>query len=168
MCEHRRVSDHTSTGSQTHGASSLKRGAFVGELCLRALSSGELAAHESRVQLYELTQSFAFTSAELGDIIAVPAGFVSDFGSVPWWALSVVDDDDPHLLFASIIHDWLYVQRGVLRYLDGTVRRRLTRAEADAVLAEAMRVSGAPAWKVAVVHRAVRVGGSKHWRDDAR
>ncbi len=115
-----------------------------------------------KVQHYDLLESFGFVSAKHGPIV-VPPGFLSDFGSVPRIAQAVIDDDDPHLLFASIIHDWLYARFGVV---DG-LRQSLTRVEADGVLAEAMRASGAPKWKVVLVHAAVRIGGRRHWANSA-
>jgi len=40
-------------------------------------------------------------------IVTVPAGFDTDFSSVPGWALSLMGEYDRHDL-AGVIHDWLY------------------------------------------------------------
>ncbi len=109
-----------------------------------------------RVQLFTLEQDFLFESHLYGPI-RVPLGFTTDFGSVPAWAKFLVDDDDPDLLYASIIHDWLYNRRGTINQFP------LTRAECDDVLNEAMRASGAQGWKVAIVVGAVRLGGWLAW-----
>lgn len=90
--------------------------------------------------------------------ITVPAGFVTDFGSVPTALEWVVSGEDVHLVVPSIVHDWLYQNRG--KVSEGTFTRR----QADQLLAEGMRLWGAPWWKQQVVYFAVRVGGGKAWR----
>lgn len=128
---------------------------FIGDLVIRVLPHWEL--REGECQKFELMESFAFVSKEFG-MIAVPKGFVTDFGSVPTPAKPIVDDDDPDLVFAAIAHDWLYKNRGV----NGSVT--LTRYECDCVLYEAMIAAGAPLLKSWLVFRAVRFGGGSAWR----
>lgn len=111
----------------------------------------------ARVQLFTLLSPFTFITSEFG-IITVPAGFETDFGSVPALAKFAVDDDDPDLLFASIIHDWPYSLMGHLP--NGPI---LTRMQADGILKEAMIACGAPDFKASIVYRAVRWGGRGHW-----
>jgi hypothetical protein len=88
----------------------------------------------------------------------MPAGFLTDFGSVPGAAKWFLDDDSPELLFPSVPHDFLYSAKGNLGY--GQV---LTRAQCDAVLLEAMDSIGAPPMKRQAVFRAVRLFGGAHW-----
>lgn len=106
----------------------------------------------------KLLRPFSYLSAQFGRI-DVPTGFETDFASVPYFARWYVDVVDPDILYPAIIHDWLYQERGELP----TILQPLSRAEADGVLREAMRAIGAPAVKVALVHRAVRLGGGKAW-----
>jgi hypothetical protein len=106
----------------------------------------------SKRQLYELTAPFSFLSTEIGAIV-VPAGFWTDFGSVPALTKNVVDDDDPDLLFGSLPHDDLYNRKGQLP--DG---RKITRLQADRMLREAMLACGSPSLKANIVYNAVRIG----------
>ncbi len=137
------------------------RAAFPMPLLLSATPRWEIASDwfGFRVQLFTLEQDFIFNS-ELFGPIQVPLGFTSDFGSVPAVTKALIDDDDPDLLYASIVHDWLYNRRG---YINDRVP--LTRSECDGVLGEAMRASGAPGWKVAIVVGAVRFGGWRAWNE---
>ena len=110
---------------------------FAHALILRALSPAELLAFRSSAQLYQLEEDFGFRSS-LGDIVA-PAGFLTDFASVPALTKAYLDDDSPAILFGSVIHDWLYTRGGVLEKLT------LPRLQADAILREAMLASVAAA-----------------------
>lgn len=87
-----------------------------------------------------------------------PPGFVSDFGSVIRVIKSIIDNDDPDIIFAAIPHDLLYQRAGNLG--DG---RMLTRRQSDVVLAEAMRAMGSPWLKLKAVFEGVRIGGRPHW-----
>jgi hypothetical protein len=91
-------------------------------------------------------------------LISVPVGFVTDFASVPTFIKSLIDSSDPDVLFASVIHDFIYARKGKLP--NGKV---LTRLQADSVLREAMEVCGAPKLKSNIVFDAVRSGGLRAW-----
>lgn len=124
-------------------------------------------------------------------VILVPAGFVTDFASIPWGVRNLFPPNGPWAR-PAIIHDLLYRIRGdlpnllerlqvpapgqpmlhpaeVAAYLDETAERpwinvrRYTRAEADAVFREAMEVVGVPAWRRSIMYRAVRMGGGGGW-----
>ena len=90
--------------------------------------------------------------------ITVPAGFVTDFGSVPTALEWVVSGEDNHLVLPSIVHDWIYQNRGEIP--EGS----FTRKQADQMLLEGMRLRGAGWWKRNAVYLAVRLGGGKTWR----
>ena len=82
--------------------------------------------------------------------IRVPAGFVTDYASVPiglWNILPTVGKTDR----AAIVHDFLYAVNGV------------SRGVADAVFAEALDVCGVAAWRRRIMYLGVRVGGWKAW-----
>lgn len=129
---------------------------FVGELVLRALRPDELL--NPAVQIYDVRQMFGFVSREQVRSITVPAGSLTDFASVPAIVRGLIDDDDPHLLMPSVVHDFLYARRGRL-----SARAPLSRLQCDRILREGMRGLGAPAWKQFAVYWAVRVGGRRHW-----
>lgn len=123
--------------------------------------------------------------------VLVPAGFITDFASMPFGVRNLF----PALgLYArpAIIHDLLYLIEGdlpnllerlqcpgrdrpmlnaeqITAYLNLTSARpeinsrAYTRPEADAVFREAMEVVGVSAWRRSVMYRAVRLGGGNGW-----
>ena len=81
--------------------------------------------------------------------IVVPAGFVSDFASVPRIFWSWIP---PHgrYLWASVVHDFLY---------HVGAPSGITRAEADHVFYQMMLHAGVSKWRARIMYGAVRVGG---------
>ena len=106
--------------------------------------------------LWQLLAPLGYESDLLGAPVVVPAGYITDFASVPRLPLAyLMAGDTAHE--AAVIHDFLYTTHG----LDG---RAITRAQADAVFREAIRASGdqmAPGW---LMWLAVRVGGRSSWK----
>lgn len=100
--------------------------------------------------LAELLTSFTYEVGDLGsgDVIAVPAGYPTDFASVPR-ALWPIEPPLGDAGKAAVLHDWLYE----------TGER--PRAEADRIFAEAMAVLEVPRWKRWLIHRAVRLFGAR-------
>lgn len=127
---------------------------FKSPLHVRVLAPSELL---TKRQSYELTAPFTYTSAILGDL-TVPAGFHTDFASIPRIAWRYIDPEDPAILFASVIHDYLYSLKGVL-----PTSQEYTRKQADEVLVEAMAACGARWDQRKIVYAAVRVGGGTNW-----
>jgi hypothetical protein len=131
---------------------------FIGQLKIRAFSPEEVAAADGgSAALYQLLEDFGYHSDAFGTFMA-PAGMITDFASIPKPALWFINDDSPGILFASVIHDFLYINRGARAGLAD-----LSRQDADAVLFEAMGVCGASRLQRSIVYRAVRIGGGKHW-----
>ncbi len=126
---------------------------FPAQLVIRALPP---VACDGGSQQYVLEQDFAYQSRAFGAITA-PAGLLTDFASVPRLVWSYLSPEDPCILYGSIIHDWLYQQGGKLPL------RRLTRAECDSVLREAMIASGARPAQAALVHFTLWLFGRSHW-----
>ncbi len=133
--------------------------AFPFPLKLRALAPEELKVQESDRQLYQLLEEFRYVSPVFGEII-VPACFTTDFASIPRPVWNLLDPEDPVILFASVVHDYLYTRRG-----DLGLGSRVTynRQQADQVLREAMNACGANAFQSSAVYYAVRLGGGGHW-----
>jgi Protein of unknown function (DUF1353) len=127
---------------------------------IRVLPHWEMPEHSCAK--FQLMEPFTFVSKEFGRI-SVPKGFETDFGSVPDAAKPVVDDDDPDLVFAAIVHDYLYRTHGEVSDSSILPSMCLTRYQADCVLYEAMIAAGAPVFKSWLVFRAVRVGGLAAW-----
>lgn len=99
---------------------------------------------------FRLTSDLVYASDLLDHVLIVPAGFVTDFASVPRLPFT-------YLLFggvgdeAAVLHDFLYEW--------GLVSRKL----ADEVFAEACAVLGVPAWRRGPMWAAVRVFGGKRY-----
>lgn len=130
---------------------------FLGSLKLRALTLTELRSERATCQLWELLEPFTFENGAA--VITVPAGFITDFASIPGFAKWYVDDDSPEILGAAVVHDFVYSRRGLM---DGI---GLTRRDADTLLREAMLASGASRAKAWIVYHSVRLGGASHWNN---
>lgn len=105
---------------------------------------------EGKSGLWYFERDFPFFSARGNGII--PAGFETDFGSVPPYLRSVVDDNDPHANCPFVRHD--------KRYHDGIGERAVW----DDELYEGCVACGMPKWKAWLVRQAVRVGGSSRYK----
>jgi len=105
----------------------------------------------------QLLQGFSYRPrvAAQDEAIVVPAGFVTDFASVPreFWSLEPPLGDAGK---AAVVHDYLYASGG----LGG----RYSRAEADGIFREALGELGVPLWKRTLLWAAVRLGGAGGWR----
>jgi hypothetical protein len=99
---------------------------------------------------FKLYRPFTYRT-DSGVFITVPAGFITDFASIPriFWAIL-----PPAGRYgkAAVIHDYLY-QIGL-----GTCK------EADDLMLEAMQVLEVAAWKRVVIYRMLRVFGIFVWR----
>ena len=100
-----------------------------------------------------LTSRFrALTSLGLVD---VPAGFVSDGGSIPAAAWSILSESGlGDSLEAFVIHDFLY----------SPLNTDYTRDEADFVMKELQWNTGSSKWKIAAFYLAVRLCGGNHFK----
>ena len=87
-------------------------------------------------------------------IIVVPAGFVTDFASVPRVFWSILPPAGTYQL-AAVVHDFLYWDQGC------------TREQADALLRAAMIESRVEAYKRDIIYEAVRRGGGTAWATNA-
>lgn len=131
--------------------------AFPLPLELRPFAPARLASLGEKRQLYTVKARFVFVSPVFGEI-EVPEGFVTDFASVPRAVWSYLSPEDPVIIFASVVHDWLYSVRGDLGA--GAVMQR---AQCDAVLREAMLASGARASMAWLVEKTVGIFGGSRW-----
>ena len=75
---------------------------FTSQLFLRSFSPAEVKAAGSAVQLYEVTQPFSYESDKFGKTITVPAGFKTDFASIPRAAWGFLDPEDPIIAWTTI------------------------------------------------------------------
>ncbi len=132
--------------------------AFLTRLRVEVLPPSEAIGR----QVYLLTEDFIYDSNILGRIV-VPAGFKTDFASIPRIAWRYLDPEDPAILYISVVHDYLYSVLG--RLIDGRV---FTREQADLILPEGMEISGARIDQRTVAFRMVRWFGSGHWNAELK
>jgi hypothetical protein len=101
-----------------------------------------------------LTRPFRYQIFDTNLVIEVPAGFVTDFASIPrpLWTLA-----SPHGFYsrASIIHDFLYWDQ------------RCTREQADRIMLIAMQESVVGVAERQAIYAGVRAGGQSSWDDNA-
>jgi len=101
---------------------------------------------------WELTHALVYDSLLLKAVVIVPAGFCTDFASVPrlplaYWLFGNAADE------AAVIHDWLYTNNV----------KGVSRKQADEVFAEASKVLGVAAWRRGPMWLGVRLFGGRHW-----
>jgi hypothetical protein len=123
--------------------------AFLSELEVELVSD----ATNSGRGTWRLTAPLVYQSDVAGKTFVVPAGFCTDFASVPRAPIAfLLTADSAHE--ASALHDFLY-----------TPPHPVPRATADAVLKEASEASGVPTWRAWLMWAGVRIGGGSHWGD---
>ena len=96
-------------------------------------------------RVYRLTKDFTFTSEEYG-VITVPAGFKTDFASVPAIVRSIFPTDGKYME-ASIVHDYYYA------YAIGTKKL------ADRIFKHAMKLSNVSTIRRWLMYWGVRLMG---------
>jgi len=90
-----------------------------------------------------------FVVAVDGEAIKVPAGYVTDFASVPRWPLAFMLTGGLGEKSATV-HDWLYEIKAGRDYADNVLRALL--------IAE-----GEPEWRARAMYAGVRVGGEARY-----
>lgn len=117
--------------------------------------------------------------ADSAEVITVPAGFETDFASIPRGLWNLFPPLGPWGR-PAIIHDFLYATGGEgwfqppggnrRKWITGPIRPDFTasvytRKEADQIFREAMGVvePPVPAWRREIMYRAVRLGGKSGW-----
>lgn len=88
-----------------------------------------------------------------GTQVSIPAGFVTDFASVPqifWNIIPPIGD----YAKAAVLHDYLY------RF------HVFARAQCDAYLLDGMKELGTPLWKRLTIYWNVRAFGFIAWRNE--
>lgn len=84
--------------------------------------------------------------------LVVPAGFITDFASIPRAIWAYLAPSDPVIRDAAVIHDYLYSTK------------MFTRKECDEILFEAMLELGARRTQAYIVYLSVRLFGFSHWK----
>lgn len=89
--------------------------------------------------------------AESGERFEIPAGFLTDYASIPKAFRNIYEPSGP-ARFPAILHDFLYQRRGYGPYYK-------TRKEADDLFLEAMRLVGVDFIQRTTIYNAVRLFG---------
>jgi hypothetical protein len=105
---------------------------------------------------YMLLSPFVFIDEDR--VYVTPAGFRTDFASVPRVCQGIIDATNL-VAPGSIPHDWLYATRGLV--VPG--QPRISREQADHVLLHACLANGMPEVEAMIIFEAVRIGGQSAW-----
>ena len=106
--------------------------------------------------LYQITEEFSYAVGSIEDplvTVKVPAGYITDFASIPW-PFSLVFKPDGPWAKAAVIHDFLYTD-----YLN------MSRVIADSIFLEAMLVLKLPHFVAYLFYISVRVYQSIKTKD---
>ena len=90
------------------------------------------------------------------DFLNIPVGFVTDFGSIPWWIPNWIANPQGKAKRSFVMHDYLY-------------RNQLfTQLVCDALLNEGMIADGVNWFQRFTVYRGIRLGGFVAWNEYAK
>jgi hypothetical protein len=95
--------------------------------------------------------------------IVIPYGFTFNLASIPRIIWPLVSSFELGLV-GPLVHDFLYGCGGAPGPGACIPERTYTRAEADALFREIMKVEQVPGWRWRIAYRAVRWFGASHWR----
>jgi hypothetical protein len=105
---------------------------------------------------YIVKSNFRFVSTSaFYPSVTVPAGFGTDFASIPRPLWNLLDPMDEVIGRIAVVHDYFY----------RTVSVRITRDHADQALEDGMRVLGASWFKRATAHKLVRLFGGLAYKE---
>ncbi len=104
-----------------------------------------------------------------GWIVSVPAGFTTDFASVPRFFWRLVPPWGRYSR-AAVVHDFLYVFPFLARKRSETYResKYIGKREADIIFYRMMEALGVPRWKRLCMFWAVRFFGRGVWGPNER
>ena len=102
-----------------------------------------------------LERPYTYVIGSTRTSITIPAGFVTDFASIPLPLRGILQTQAQYSR-AALIHDYLYWAQ------------RCSRVQSDNLLLIAMKESNVSPLQRGAVYRGVRAGGSAAWRNNAR
>jgi hypothetical protein len=133
---------------------------------------------------YQLVEEYRILWKNDGvwNMLVIPAGFICDGNSVPWFARPFVPGDWTLGMEAILAHDFIYHRKGRLEVNEHLVdadpkvgiwvdplligegfRRVWSRHDADRLFARLMRDAGVPQWRRRMAYRAVRAAFWHNW-----
>jgi len=119
---------------------------FIGNLDVRLIE-------DSREGCWELLAPFTYSSTDSGVRLTVPAGFRTDFCSIPRLPLLYLSLGNTARR-AGVVHDYIYITH------------LLCRADADWLLKEMIIVCGMSEVEAHTFYMGVRLGGIKYYGDE--
>ena len=103
---------------------------------------------------WKLDHGFGYYAGQ-GQFVLVPAQFKTDLASIPQIFWNILPPFGKYT-GAAVIHDWCY-------------RTHLfPRSRCDAILFQAMGISGVPLWQRLIIYLNVRAFGWLAWRNESR
>lgn len=103
-----------------------------------------------------------YTCIYRGEQIVVPAGFRTNFASIPRFFKAFMDNDDPRIKEGAVLHDFLYDIRSLGDYSN------FDRNEADLLLYRSILANGGKERIAKIVYWAVRIGGAGNYQQVSR
>lgn len=136
---------------------------------------------ELRVQfidgkIWKLTEGLEYHlgSPDGKEMVIVPAGFLTDFASIPRALWPVIGSPTGLYGKGAVLHDFLYrvrvvISMGEVTFHEGGLHseiktRLVNRGEADGIFREAMEVLGVGWFKRQTIYWGLRAGGWAAWR----
>lgn len=123
----------------------------------------ELVIRPHSATTWQLVEDLVYKGED--QLFTIPAGYVTDFATVPPFMRWLVETYGPYTR-AAIVHDWLITEE--------IPARRVTSRDTDGIFRRIMREEGTPTAKRWIMWTAVRVAslfnmrrsyGRKIWRD---
>lgn len=141
---------------------------FEGNLTLTLLKDGAghpVPTSNGRAQWTAAPPALVYVQDD-GNRITNPSGEPTDLGSTPEWSWSWGFAPDGQGVEAYVTHDLLYRTAGTCFVKGVSYRTRAqpyTRAEADAILRDGLKLCGVSTVRRNLIWAAVRAGGSPDW-----
>ena len=112
----------------------------------------ELVVESVRGTPYRILRKPLIYKNGVGDYIAVPVGFKTDYASIPKILRSYIDQDSGRIRDAAVLHDYLYTTC------------ILSREASDHYFHEAMIGLGMPKFKAWIAWKSVRMFGKSSYK----
>lgn len=90
-----------------------------------------------------------------GQVIYIPAGFITDFASIPWFFRRMFQPATGRHRRAALVHDYLF----------RTASEPFTFSECNTIFNNIMITDGTVEWKRKLIYNGVRFGGRSSYVD---
>lgn len=128
--------------------------AWAGITTKQVITNPPHRAFQADGNIFAYLEPMPYKIIRTNQIVPIPAGFVTDFASVPLAAQSVLPQLGPHSM-PAVLHDFLYWDQSC------------TREQADLLFYEAMTEYGVSSWRRSIAYWAVHWRGAAAWNGNA-